>query len=77
MKSSNGPEDKRRLTPPTRAAIRLPFLDASRRCKHACLKATKDDEHAVSTVMLGPTVPSVKDSLFASMDAAAPVLQWY
>lgn len=76
-KRSNGPGDSRRLTPPTNAARDLPPLDApspSRRCKHACRSATSDEEQAVSTVILGPTVPRVKESRFASMDAAAPVL---
>lgn len=80
---SKGPGERSRLTPPTNAARgRRPFdaatpslLPSAERCKHACLKATRDDEHAVSMVMLGPAVPNVKDSLFASIDDAAPVLR--
>lgn len=76
-KRSNGPGDRRRLTPPTNATRGFP-LDVSPfsscRCRHACFNATSDDEQAVSTVMLGPTVPRVKERRLASMDEAAPVL---
>jgi hypothetical protein len=35
--------------------------------------ATNPDEHAVSTIILGPHRPSTNDKRFAEMDAAIPV----
>lgn len=74
---SNGRGDNKRLTPPTKAARGLPAPSPPAtplRCKHASRRATKDEEHAVSIVRLGPTVPRVNDNRFASIDGAAPVL---
>src|SRR6476469_1482380 len=63
------PGDSNRFTPPTTAVEQSPACSALA----AWCTATSDDEHAVSTVTLGPCAPSTYDSRFASRDADTPV----
>ena len=58
-----------RLTPATTAISHFPRRSFS----PAASTATKDDEQAVSMLMLGPFRPSEYDTRFAAIEAAAPV----
>eukprot|EP00624_Nannochloropsis_granulata_P004997 evm.model.NODE_35309_length_51595_cov_30.695145.8 len=60
---------KRRLMPKTIATLHLPVRSLS----IAESRATKDEEHAVSMVMLGPFRPRTYETRFAAIEAAAPV----
>ncbi|BFO16442.1 hypothetical protein SHKM778_28300 [Streptomyces sp. KM77-8] len=56
------------LTPPTRATR----LEPSRRVRQARSRATRAEEQAVSTAMLGPRRSKAYDMRFAVMDRVAP-----
>lgn len=57
------------LTPPTRAPVQMP----SEIFVAAPSKATRDEEHAVSTVSEGPFRPKTYDTLFEIIEGAPPV----
>ncbi|CNG84918.1 Uncharacterised protein [Mycobacterium tuberculosis] len=55
LNSTNGPGSAMTVTPPVSASAHSPLRsDWAARCS-----ATKDEEHAVSTVMAGPVSPSM------------------
>src|SRR4051812_13683266 len=64
--------DKIKLTPP--ASARSDSLE--RRLWHAKWTASKDEEQAVSTTMLGPAKSRRYETLFATMEFALPVLAY-
>jgi hypothetical protein len=61
-----------RFTPPASASV----LSPERRLWQARWIATSDDEHAVSTVMLGPSRPNVYESRPAGKECPLPVTVW-
>lgn len=57
------------FTPPTKAPVQQP----SARLAAALSRATRDEEHAVSTVREGPLRPKAYETLFEIIEGAPPV----